>query len=147
MPQSCHCLEEIGNSPIHLCRPLSTLMGMVILVVCYCYLWELGALSIWSLKERNWWKQKLDHLKNHDCSETVTKHMIFPFIEIPCKPSAGTLLRLRQVMMASGLTRWVCHMRQHPCMLPGELRWEEVDPPQKLVRYSWLARTNNWYTM
>ena len=41
--------------------------------------------------------------------------------------------RLRQVMMVSGLTRWVCHVRQHPCMLCSELRWEEVAPPQKLL--------------
>ena len=29
-------------------------------------------------------------------------------------------------------------MRQHPCMLPRELRWEEVAPPQ-----NWLE-TADW---
>ena len=40
-------------------------------------------------------------------------------------------------MMASGLTRQVCHMRQHPCMFPRELRWEEVAPPQ-----NWLDKAD-----
>ena len=60
------------------------------------------------------------------------------------RASNSSKTRLGQVMMASGLTRWVCCMRQHPCLLPRELRWEEVAPPQKLVRDSRLARTNNW---
>ena len=33
-------------------------------------------------------KLKLGCLKAHDCGETVTKDMIFLFIEIPGKPSA-----------------------------------------------------------
>ena len=48
--------------------------------------------SWWSLKQTNWWKLKLWSLKTHDCDETVTKHMIFLFIEIPGKPGAGMYL-------------------------------------------------------
>ena len=50
-------------------------------------------------------------------------------------------------MMANGLTSQVCHVRQHHCMLPRELRWEEVAPPQKLDRHSRLARTSSWCPM
>ena len=58
------------------------------------------------------------------------------------RASNSSNLRLRLVMMANGLTSWMCHVRQHHCMLPGELRWEEVAPPQKPDRHSRLARTS-----
>ena len=45
MPQNCHCLEKIGNSPIHFYRPLYALRGTVVLVVWYSYLYKLGTLS------------------------------------------------------------------------------------------------------
>ena len=41
----CYCLEEIGNFPIHFCRPLSAPKGMADLVVWYSYLYLLGTLS------------------------------------------------------------------------------------------------------
>ena len=55
--------------------------------------------------------------------------------------------RLRWVMKVTCLARWVCCMKQHPCMLPRELRWEELAPPKKMVRYCRLARTNSQCTM
>ena len=52
---------------------------MVVFVVWFSYLYKLGTLSWWPLKQRNCWKLKLDCLKAHNCNRTVTAHMIFPF--------------------------------------------------------------------
>ena len=58
------------------------------------------------------------------------------------RASSSSNMRLRLVIMANGLTSCVCHVRQHHCMLPMELRWEEVTPPQTLDRHSRSAGTS-----
>ena len=45
MPQNCHCLEDVGNSPISFSRPTLTPKGMVVLLFGFSYYFELGTLS------------------------------------------------------------------------------------------------------
>ena len=62
---------------------------MVVFDVWYFYLYKLGTLSWWPLKQRNCGKLKHDPIKVNDCDETLTKYMSFLLIEITGKPIAG----------------------------------------------------------
>ena len=71
----------------------------------------------------------------------IKDHLWTVGFEPNCRAFNSSNMRLRLVMMANGLTSWVCHVRQHHCMLHSwdGRRWLHL---KKLDRHTRLARTS-----